>query len=251
MSEVVASPPPPSLPQRFAAWFDALDRRFTARINRFLVQCIVDSFLILESTVDIRIYGLERLIELKHAGKNPLLVIWHGQGLLPMANLRNEHLCLYASHTRDEHYPRALQILRWWTLRFIEAMGYRVLDAAQFKSESRGVMQFVDILRSGTGSVIAADGPAGPIYKAKPGPTFLAKKAGVTLLPLGAAISSGFHLEQWDKFEVPWPFAEAVLVLGEPITVEAKAGDDELERAREHLEATMNACVTEAHRRLR
>lgn len=211
---------------------------------------ITDAFLLYESTLDVRIYGRERLEELKRAGHNPLLVIWHGQGLLPMATLRHERLCLYASHSRDGHYARTLQILRWWTLRFIERLGYQVLDAAQFKSESRGVLQFVEVLRSGTGSVIAADGPAGPIYKAKPGPAFLAKKAGVTLLPLGTALSGGFHLDQWDRFEIPWPFAHAVLVIGKPIHVAASAKDDALEQARQDLETEMNGCVAEAYRRL-
>ena len=211
---------------------------------------IVDTFLLFESTADLRVYGLERLREVKQAGRNPLLVIWHGQGLLPLSTFRGERLCLYASHSRDPHYAKGLQILRWWTLRFIERMGYRVLDASEFKSESRGVMQFVDILRNGTGSVIAADGPLGPIYKAKPGPTFLAKKTGVALIPLGAAVSGGVHLENWDRFEVPYPFAQAVLIVGEPILVPAHAKEAELETYRLLLEAEMNRLQAEAHRRL-
>jgi lysophospholipid acyltransferase (LPLAT)-like uncharacterized protein len=215
-----------------------------------MTTLVVDAFLGFESTLDLRVYGRERLNELKHAEQNLLLVIWHGQGLLPMTTFREQRLCLYASHTRDTSYAPSLRILRWWTLRFIERMGYQVLDASQFKSESRGVLQFVDVLRHGTGSMIAADGPNGPIYQAKPGPTFLAKKSGVLLVPLGAALSSGFHLDQWDRFEVPWPFAQAVLVVGEPIHVSANAREAELEQARLALEQEMNACVEEAERRL-
>ena len=211
---------------------------------------IVEAFLFFECTLDVRVYGLEKLHEVKRAGRNPLLVIWHGQGMLPMATFRSERLCLYASHARDPDYKKYLQAIRWWTLRFIERMGYRVLDASQFKSEARGVMQFVDILRSGTGSVIAADGPQGPIYHAKPGPTFLAKKADVVLLPVGVVISGGFELDQWDRFEIPWPFARGVIVIGEPIVVPAKARDAELEAARLHLETCMNALTEEARSRI-
>jgi lysophospholipid acyltransferase (LPLAT)-like uncharacterized protein len=211
---------------------------------------IVETFLFFECTLDVRVYGMENLREVKRSGRNPLLVIWHGQGMLPMATFRNEHLCLYASHARDPNYKKYLQVIRWWTLRFIERMGYRVLDASQFKSESRGVIQFVDILRSGTGSVIAADGPQGPIYHAKPGPTFLAKKADVVLVPLGVAISGGFEMDQWDRFEIPWPFAHGVIVIGEPIMVSAKAKDAELEAARLTLETRMNALTEEARARI-
>jgi lysophospholipid acyltransferase (LPLAT)-like uncharacterized protein len=212
---------------------------------------ITHAFLFFESTLDVRVYGLERLRELKRAGHSPLLVIWHGQGLVPMATFRHERLCLYASNTRNPDYARSLLILRWWTLRFIERLGYRVLDAFEFKSESRGVLQFVEILRGGTGSVIAADGPAGPIYRAKPGPTFLAKKSGVVLLPLGAALSGGFHMDQWDRFEIPWPFAHAVIVIGEPISVPANAKEAELEQYRVALESEMHRRMEEASRRLK
>ncbi|HLK56147.1 MAG TPA: hypothetical protein VKU00_06270 [Chthonomonadaceae bacterium] len=228
----------------------ALYRRITGWGVYLATSLIVNAFLLFEATADLRIYGLERLRQVKQEEHNPLLVIWHGQGLLPMAAFRNERLCLYASHARDPNYTRGLQILRWWTLRFIERMGYRVLDASEFKSESRGVLQFVEILRSGTGSMIAADGPLGPIYKAKAGPTFLAKKTGVALVPLGAAVSSGFHLENWDRFEVPWPFAEAVLVVGEPIFVPARANETELETFRLALETEMNRLQAEAQQRL-
>ncbi|HLV79428.1 MAG TPA: hypothetical protein VKT32_04070 [Chthonomonadaceae bacterium] len=211
---------------------------------------LVDSFLLFESTMDVRIYGLERLRALQRAGHRPLLVIWHGQGLLPMTTFRQEHLCLYASHTREESYSRVLRALRWWTLRLIERMGYAVLDAAQFKSESRGVLKFVDVLRSGTGSVIAADGPAGPIFQAKPGPVFLAKKAGVVLMPVGSALARAFQLDNWDRFEVPWPFTQAVLVLGEPLIVPADSDEARLEQFRRELESRMRACVEEAERRI-
>jgi lysophospholipid acyltransferase (LPLAT)-like uncharacterized protein len=211
---------------------------------------LVDAFLFFDSTVDVRIHGLEKLRELKRAGRSPLLVLWHGQGLMPITTFRAERLCLYASHTRDPNYARYLLVIRWWTLRLIERLGYRVLDASQFKSESRGVMQFVDTLRSGAGSVIAADGPQGPIYVAKPGPAFLAKKSGVLLLPLGVALSGGFHLDQWDRFEVPWPFAQAVICVGEPIEVPARADDKELEQVRLQLETEMNRLVLAAQRRL-
>ena len=200
--------------------------------------------------MDVRVYGLERLKALQRAGRHPLLVIWHGQGLLPMTTFRRENLCLYASHTREESYSRILRALRWWTLRLIERLGYAVLDAAQFKSESRGVLKFVEVLRSGAGSVIAADGPAGPIFHAKPGPVFLAKKAGVILLPIGSAISHGFELDNWDRFEIPWPFTQGVLVLGEPLVIPSDAKEDQLEQFRLQLEERMQACVAEAERRL-
>lgn len=225
-------------------------RRVIGTVFYLVTTLLKDVFLIFESSLDLRVYGMERFHEVKRAGKVPLLVLWHGQGLVPIVHFRSERLCLYASHTREENYAAHLKAIRWLTLKFVERLGYRVMDASQFKSESRGVMQFVDILRSGTGSVIAADGPQGPIYKAKPGPTFLAKKTGVMLVPIGTAISSGVALDQWDHFEVPYPFTRAIIVVGEPIEVPAKAKDAELEQLRLRLEQEMNLRVAEARHRL-
>ncbi len=259
MSETLPEAPPSAEqtnapPQEARPLLPAPLRRLAAQISGWgfylATTLIVEAFLFFECTLDVRVYGMEKFKEVKRAGRNPLLVIWHGQGMIPMAAFRDERLCLYASHARDPNYKKYLQAIRWWTLRFIERMGYRVLDASQFKSESRGVMQFVDILRSGTGSVIAADGPQGPIYRAKAGPTFLAKKADVVLIPLGVVISGGFELDQWDRFEIPWPFARAVIVIGEPIVVSSKARDKELEAARLELETSMHALTEEARRRI-
>ena len=250
MPDTPPSPAPDTSAETGGAW-QAITRRLAQWAEFAATSALLESFLLFENTVDLRVYGLERLKEVQRQGRNPLLVIWHGQGLLPMTTFRGERLCLYASHTREENYPRHLLIMRHWTLRLIERMGYAVLDASQFKSESRGVMKFVDILRNGTGSVIAADGPAGPIYKAKPGPAFLAKKSGVTLVPLGAALSNGYHMDQWDRFEIPAPFCRAVLVIGEPICVPPGAKDAQLEQARILLETEMNACVERARAHLK
>jgi lysophospholipid acyltransferase (LPLAT)-like uncharacterized protein len=235
----------PANPLRFSALRQPLDWMLFA-VSRLASQLIVGAFLFFDSSVDVRVYGLEKFREVKQRGQNVLLVLWHGQGLMPITLFRQERLCLYASHARDPKYSWILKLFRLWTLNFIAKLGYSVLDASQFKSESRGVMQFVDILRSGAGSVIAADGPAGPIYKAKPGPGYLAKKTQVVLIPLGAAISRGVQLDQWDRFEIPFPFSQCVIVVGDPIEVDAKADDAALEAVRLALEAEMIRCMNQA-----
>lgn len=236
-------------PPRHAALRQPLDWLLFA-ISRLASQMVLGAFLFFDSSIDVRVYGMEKYREVKQRRQNVLLVLWHGQGLMPITLFRQEHLCLYASHTRDPNYSWLLKLFRLWTLNFIAKLGYSVMDASQFKSESRGVMQFVDILRNGTGSVIAADGPAGPIYQAKPGPGFLAKKTQVALVPLGVAISRGVQLDQWDKFEIPFPFAQCVIEVGEPITVDAKADDATLEAVRVQLEAEMIRCMNDARQRL-
>jgi hypothetical protein len=124
-------------------------------------------------------------------------------------------------------------------------MGYRVLDAATFASESRGVIRFLQMLESGSG-IIAADGPAGPSYRAKPGAAFVAKRAGVALLPVGAAMRGSIVLDSWDHFEIPRPFSAAVLAIGEAISVPEQASEQELATLSQRLEATLNDLTARA-----
>ncbi|HXG23482.1 MAG TPA: DUF374 domain-containing protein [Chthonomonadales bacterium] len=211
---------------------------------------LIRLFLLYESTMDVRAWGTENLRLMKRRGERPLLVLWHGKGFIPIAYFHHERLCLYASHSRDPNYGKLPRVLRWLTLRMIERMGYKVLDASQFASESRGVLQFVQTLRDGQGGIIAADGPQGPIYQAKPGACFLAKKTGVMLLPVGAAISSGWQLDQWDRFEIPRMFCRASVVVEEPIFVPASVDDTALEKQRLELEDALNRATRRAETKL-
>jgi lysophospholipid acyltransferase (LPLAT)-like uncharacterized protein len=220
-------------------------------ITYLITGALVRFFWLFESTIDIRAWGTENLRLLKRAGENPLMVIWHGKGFVPIAYFHHEHLCLYASTDRDPNYGGLPKAFRWLTLRLIERMGYRVMDATRFASESRGVMQYVQALRAGSGGAIAADGPAGPMYLAKPGACFLAKKTGVTLLPVGSAISAGSRLDQWDQFEIPRLFCKAAIVVEQAIHVDPGSSDEVLEQKRQELEAALNRATRTAGDRLR
>jgi lysophospholipid acyltransferase (LPLAT)-like uncharacterized protein len=221
------------------------------RIGTYLLTgALIRLFWLFESTMDIRAWGMENLRLLKRGGEKPLVVLWHGKGFVPITYFHTEHLCLYASHTRDPNYGQTEQAFRWFTLRMIERMGYKVMDASQFASESRGVLTYVQTLRSGFGGAIAADGPGGPPYQAKQGACFLAKKTGVTLLPVGSAISAGWQLDQWDHFEIPRLFSRATIVVEEAIHIPADANDEVLEQKRLELENAVNRATRRAEEKL-
>lgn len=235
----------------FKFWPD-LRLRLSGLLTYLITGTLIRLFWLFESTMDIRAWGMEnlRLLKREHPDEHPLLVLWHGKGFVPIAYFHNEKLCLYASHSREPDYGGFPKAFRWFTLRMIERMGYRVLDASQFKSESRGVLNFVQTLRDECGGAIAADGPGGPIYEAKPGACFLGKKAGVTLLPIGSAIAQGVRLNQWDYFEIPYLFSRATLVVGETIWVPADAKDEELEQKTQELENALNRAHRKAEEKL-
>ena len=227
----------------------SLGRKASDAAAYLATGALIRLFWLFEATLDIRAWGTEHVRLCARSGERPLLVMWHGKGFVPIAYFHHEPLWLYASHARDPHYSKVLRSIRWLTLRMIERLGYRVLDASQFTSESRGVIQYVQRLREG-GGAIAADGPLGPAYQSKPGPCFFAKKTGVTLIPVGSAVASGIRLDNWDHFEIPRVFSRAAIVVDLPIWVPGDATDEELEEKRLELEDSLNRATRKAEERI-
>jgi len=203
-------------------------------------------FRLVDSTLDVRIYGHEHLAAARRSGRHALFVVWHGKGLIPVLFFQGAPLVIYTSEPRDGTFGGLSRQVRRFTLAALRHMGYQVLDAATFASESRGVIRFLQMLGRGAGGIIAADGPAGPNCRAKPGAAFVAKRAGVGLIPVGAAMEHSLVLDSWDRFEIPRPFSRAVLAIGEMMTVPENAGEDALGVLSRHLEASLNDLTARA-----
>lgn len=203
-------------------------------------------FRLVDSTLDVRIYGHDYLAAARRSGRRLLFVVWHGKGLIPVLFFQGSPLVIYTSQPRDASFRGLSKQVRRFTLASLRHMGYRVLDAATFASESRGVIRFLQMLESGAGGIVAADGPAGPSYRAKPGAAFIAKRAGVALVPVGAAMRGSIALDSWDHFEIPRLFSAAVLVIGEAMSIPEQAGEADLAALSQRLETTLNDLTTRA-----
>ncbi|MGE0565100.1 MAG: lysophospholipid acyltransferase family protein [Pseudolabrys sp.] len=75
----------------------------------------------------------------------------------------------------------------------------------------------------------------------------LAQMSGRPIYPLAIANSRRVELNSWDRSALPLPFGRMAGVLGEPITVDAAAGPDDLERARRAVETNLNAATGRAY----
>ncbi len=225
-------------------------REWSQRISDALMSAAalvaLGIFRLVDSTLDIRIYGHEYLAAARRSGRRLLFVVWHGKGLIPVLFFQGSPLVIYTSQPRDRRFGGLSKQVRRFTLASLRHMGYHVLDAAAFASESRGVIRFLQMLEVGAGGIIAADGPAGPSYRAKPGAAFIAKRAGVALVPVGAALRESIVLDSWDHFEIPRPFSAAVLALGEAIAVPEEATEAELTALSARLETMLNDLTARA-----
>jgi lysophospholipid acyltransferase (LPLAT)-like uncharacterized protein len=118
-----------------------------------------------------------------------------------------------------------------WTSAVVEKLGYRVAQG----SSSRGGMHALNAMarevESGWDVAFTPDGPRGPRYVAKPGPVMLARRTGKPVTVFHIGLSSAYTFEKsWDRFQLPYPFSRAVLVMAPAIYVSADAGSGEMER---------------------
>ena len=84
-------------------------------------------------------------------------------------------------------------------------------------------------LLEGASSVIAVDGPYGPIEVAKNGYLHLALESGVALIAVSFKVSKAYRLPfSWDKKWVPAPFSKIEVLMEEAVYV----GNDNFERVK-------------------
>ncbi len=203
-------------------------------------------FRVIDSTIDLHVFGYEHVAAQIRARRPFIVVVWHGKGLLPIFFFQGLPLVVYSSQPRDGTLRPISAYIRRLTLGALHHLGYQVVDAAQYPSESRGVIRFLQVLGHSHGGVIAADGPAGPMFHAKPGAAFVAKKTGVSLIPVGAAMQHVITFESWDRFEIPEPFTKGALVAGTPIVVPDDIDDAGLADLSRHLELVLNDLTAQA-----
>lgn len=86
--------------------------------------------------------------------------------------------------------------------------------------------------------VLAADGPAGPPFRVKPGCIDLARNAGVPIIPVAYRSRKGkSNLKRWDQFYTIGIFDRIEVWYGAPIILDRSESDAALERVQKALEA--------------
>ncbi|MDX1662362.1 MAG: hypothetical protein R3272_01135 [Candidatus Promineifilaceae bacterium] len=83
----------------------------------------------------------------------------------------------------------------------------------------RAVVRVIQAMRSGKQTLIAPDGPDGPVFEPKGGVAVLAKKAEAAILPIGIYARHAYRLDRWDRYQVPYPFAHLDVAIGLPLLV--------------------------------
>lgn len=142
-----------------------------------------------------------------------LFAFWHGKQFLPGITLSKLHKTpsvVLVSPSRDGDILTV----------YLKKYGYDVLRGSSRDNNVRSLITMKNQVEHGVSLGFGTDGPIGPIYEVKPGVVYLSKKCNVSIIPVGSAFSNNWTFNKaWDKFEIPKPFAKAVLCLGEPFLV--------------------------------
>jgi lysophospholipid acyltransferase (LPLAT)-like uncharacterized protein len=187
-------------------------------------------------SVRIRFVNRETRDRLTAAGANVIYAFWHGRQFLLFHHHRNTGIVIPASESRDGEIQAGI----------LKHFGFYVVRGSSKRKGDRALLGLVDGLRKGKSIALAVDGPRGPIHEVKQGVTYLAGKLNKVIVPVSSGARRFWILDKiWDKYLLPVPFTTAVIVYGEPITVNG-IGEEELEAKRRVLTDALNGVMHQA-----
>jgi len=185
---------------------------------------------LLGSTLRFRIEGEHHLTALREAGEPVIFTFWHSW-ILPLAYLhRNQGIVVLVSEHGDGEYVAQV----------IHRMGFRTARGSSTRGGARGAREMVRGLRHGSDGGITPDGPRGPAGTFKPGALVASRLSGAHILPMAVETDGAWHLNSWDRFAIPKPFARIRVRYGPPVQVPRDANESEMERISAALEAFLN-----------
>jgi lysophospholipid acyltransferase (LPLAT)-like uncharacterized protein len=172
--------------------------------------------------------------------KNVIYAFWHDSIFLLPYTHRNSGIMILVSESKDGEIATGM----------LRRFGYEVVRGSSKRRGTRALIELFDNMRKGKSVAITADGPRGPRYEAKEGAVFLAGKLQAPIIPVATGAKRFWTLERsWDKFVLPAPFTEGVVLYGEPIMVNGTSRE-EIETKRRELEAALIRLTREAAARM-
>jgi len=204
-----------------------------AQILSFVAWSLI---LLWSKTLRIRFVNQEIPRSLYASGKNVIYAFWHGRQFLLFYTHRNSHIVIPASESRDGEIQAGV----------ISRFGFGLVRGSSKRKGAQAYMGLMKALISGKSIALAVDGPRGPIYEVKQGVTSLAGKLEKPIVPIVMSAKRSWVLKKvWDKYVLPMPFTECVIMYGEPIIVNG-TGDEELENKRKELTIALNTIMARA-----
>jgi lysophospholipid acyltransferase (LPLAT)-like uncharacterized protein len=216
----------------------------------FMASGLIATYIrLVDATTRWSYVGREPIDSLLASDRGFILAFWH-QRLLMVATLRRQTdrrvFMLISSHRDGEIIAKAV---RPFGIEFIRGSAANPRKSFKNKGGAPAVAEMAAALKAGAIVGLTPDGPRGPARRAQPGIVRLAQLSGAPIITGAFSTSRGWRLATWDRFWLAAPFSRGVFVGGgPPIEVPANATPDQIEAARQAVEAGLNAAADAADR---
>jgi lysophospholipid acyltransferase (LPLAT)-like uncharacterized protein len=189
---------------------------------------------IIYKTLRIFVEGRQHIEDLHKENRSVIYSAWHGRQFVTINHLAHQNICVLSSPSRDGRLQAAI----------LTKFGYRIIFGSSKKSPVRALLGMVNELKlNGGDAIMAVDGPTGPIYKAKPGALFLAKKINAAVVPFTYSVENGLILKAWDRYLLPLPFSKCAIIYGHPLRLSQETDEDTIQKETARLEEALH-CIT-------
>ncbi|NNK00187.1 MAG: hypothetical protein HKP58_07215, partial [Desulfatitalea sp.] len=95
---------------------------------------------------------------------------------------------------------------------------------------------------------VVPDGPQGPRHIVQPGVVYLAQKTGYPIIPVTYSAQRRILLNSWDRFLIPHPGTDCLMIYGRPLQVPAQLDEVRLNQHTKILETELMRITQEADR---
>ena len=193
-------------------------------------------------TCRLTITGLDQVEKALKTDRPLIITSWHGMTMMVAALVRLKFdLSSFAVIIPDDYRGDVLEVFA----KYLGVVPFPVnLASDSTLGTGRKLVGMMKRISSGTNFLIHPDGPAGPAYKIKPGLTYIAKKTGAQILPVGCYCRHAYHVPRWDRYALPLPFSKIHIHVGSLITVQGDVKD--LEETNRNLEDIFNRLTFQA-----
>ena len=210
-------------------WTQMIRARILARIAWLLVN-------ILNRFVRVRFVNKESSDRLASNEEKIIYAFFHGD-MVPLLHIyRNSGFLIPVSESRDGEIMA----------RLLKNFGLDVVRGSSKRKGHKALLELISGMKRGKTVAVSVDGPRGPLHEVKPGVVFLAGLSKAPIVPVAVSAKRFRIVEKsWDRLLIPAPFAEVILLYGEPIYVNGTS-DAEILSARRKLETCMHGLKREA-----
>jgi lysophospholipid acyltransferase (LPLAT)-like uncharacterized protein len=126
--------------------------------------------------------------------------------------------------------------------------GLRSIRGSTTRGGFSAMREMLKASEEGYDIAITPDGPRGPRYRVQNGIIELARRTGMTIIPLTFNASRKKVFRSWDRFLLPYPFSRGVFISGDPLLVPQQMSKEVFEHTRLLLERRLREITDRADR---